>query len=86
MNRFILFTAPWCAACTELKPQIASMASGVGVSIEEQNYDEPEVKALAAKHGVRGLPSLLILSPSGDRLSRTPGKLVTTALLGRFAP
>lgn len=66
------FTADWCAACKELEHLtytdarvIAAAARMVPVMIDVTNDKDPVNKALLEKYGVRGLPTVKFLDPSG---------------------
>lgn len=62
--KILFFTAPWCGACTAIKPFVERAAGSAGVPVEYVNVDDdPDA---AAKHGIRNLPTLLLLSDDGD--------------------
>lgn len=63
------FWAPWCGPCKMIGPVLDEIAKELAdkVRITKVNYDENN--ELAAKYGVRALPTLLIFS--GGELKET---------------
>ena len=62
------FTAPWCASCkstTVICERIQSERTDVIVSI--YNVDTSEGSAMAAKHNITSLPSIIISGPGGTK-------------------
>ncbi|UYD57438.1 hypothetical protein OFDDKENP_00062 [Aeromonas phage B614] len=60
-----LFGAEWCANCKMVKPMLAN------VKYEYIDIDSDEGTILAAKHGIRSLPTLLN-TDTLDRFSGVP--------------
>lgn len=54
MTNVKLFGAAWCSACKSLKPIAEKMAN-----VEYVDIDTPEGMELSAKHGIRGLPTMV---------------------------
>ncbi|RKZ13102.1 thioredoxin [bacterium] len=56
------FWAPWCAPCKMVGPVIEELAGEYDgkVKVGKINVDEPQSQALAAKFGIRGIPTLMI--------------------------
>ena len=56
------FWAPWCGPCKMIGPVIEELAGEYDgkVKIGKINVDEPQNQALAAKFGIRGIPTLMI--------------------------
>ena len=56
------FWAPWCAPCKLIGPVIQELASEYDgkVKMGKINVDEPQNQALAAKFGIRGIPTVMI--------------------------
>lgn len=62
--KVMFFTAPWCGACQQAKPFVEREATNRGVDITYVDVDaEPET---ANAHGVRGLPTVIILDDAGE--------------------
>jgi thioredoxin 1 len=61
----ILFTAPWCSACKDLKPFVEATTSEAGVPLEIADVSEEWASVIADQYGVRGLPSVVIESDTG---------------------
>lgn len=56
------FWAPWCGPCKMIGPVIEELAGEYDgkVKIGKINVDEAQNQALAAKFGIRGIPTLMI--------------------------
>ena len=58
----LVFSAPWCAACTALKGSLKE----AGIPFNEVDVDSDEGRELAIKFGVRGLPTTLFIDEEGN--------------------
>ncbi len=55
------FYAPWCGPCKMLAPIIEQVANKkTGLKVVKMNADENQT--LMAKYGIRGIPTLLLIS------------------------
>lgn len=69
--------AEWCQPCKALSKTISE--SNLPVQVEEVDIDEhPEI---AAKHLVRGVPTLILMNDAGDVLKRHTGAMSKAQLL-----
>ena len=69
--------AEWCQPCKSLSKTIAE--SNLSIRVDEVDIDEhPEI---AAKHMVRGVPTLILLNDAGDVLKRHTGAMNNAQLL-----
>ncbi len=59
MKKIMFFTAPWCAGCKTLKPQVDKMTAGTGIEVEYIDVDE--VPQVAESYGVTNLPTLFFI-------------------------
>jgi thiol-disulfide isomerase/thioredoxin len=59
MKKILFFTAPWCAGCKTLKPQLEKLTEGSGILVEE--IDVEERGAEAEGYGVTNLPTLFFV-------------------------
>jgi thiol:disulfide interchange protein DsbD len=65
------FTADWCAACKELEhktytdPRVVSAAQEFVTIKIDATKSTPEFEALRDRYAVKGLPTILFLSPEG---------------------
>ena len=68
------FWAPWCGPCKMIAPVIEELAGEYGdkVKIGKVNVDEAQNQALAAKFGIRGIPTLLIFK-GGEQVESMVG-------------
>lgn len=69
--------AEWCQPCNALSKTISE--SNLPIRVDEVDIDEhPEI---AAKHMVRGVPTLILLNDAGDVLKRHTGAMNKAQLL-----
>lgn len=65
--------ASWCGPCKMLTQQLDQR----GIKIEVNDIDEDS--SLARQHGVRGVPTILILNDDGTEVERFVGASLTDA-------
>lgn len=69
--KLLKLSAEWCQPCKSLSKTISE--SNLPVQVEEVDIDEhPDV---AAKHLVRGVPTLILLNDEGNVLKRHTGAM-----------
>ncbi len=56
----VKFYAPWCGWCKRLAPVLEKLAGEYQGKVAFVKVDTDQQKALARKHGVRGLPTMII--------------------------
>lgn len=79
------FYADWCGPCKMLEPVIESVAADTRATVAKVNIDQHQ--ALAQRHGVRGVPTLLLYA-GGETVERLVGVQDETTLMNlveRFA-
>lgn len=54
------FTAVWCPPCRTIAPHVAALAQHYGDRVRVGKVDADSNPELAARYGVRGLPTLLM--------------------------
>ncbi len=54
------FWAPWCGPCKALTPVLAQLADKVAGKVKVGKVNVDEEQSLAAKFGVRSIPTLLL--------------------------
>jgi thioredoxin 1 len=54
------FTAVWCAPCRVITPHLEAVAAKYAGRLKVAKCDADENPVLAARYGVRGLPTLLL--------------------------
>ena len=58
MKAVLYFSAPWCAPCKKLRPQVERACEGVGVPFEYHDIDaEPD---FAFAHDIRHVPTVML--------------------------
>ena len=68
MKEILYFSAPWCAPCKQLGPIMESLSGQINYrKINVDNDTE-----LSTKHGVRNIPTLVLLE-NGEAVNRTTG-------------
>jgi len=68
------FWAPWCAPCRTLAPVVEVVAAEMAGRLKVGKLDVDEAAALADRHGVRSIPTL-ILFQKGRGVARHVGSL-----------
>lgn len=76
------FSAAWCAPCKALSPVLEKFATERKDSLRVVKVDIDEHQALAAKVGIRSVPTLLVVK-SGQVLAAKSGA-VSHAVLAEF--
>jgi thiol-disulfide isomerase/thioredoxin/tRNA G46 methylase TrmB len=57
--RLEMWTATWCSACRQAKPEVEAAAKELGIELREINYDEWSSEG--ARYGIRSLPTLNVV-------------------------
>jgi len=77
------FTADWCPPCRQLAPHVDALARELAPAVLIAKVDADAHPALAARFGVRGLPTLLLFQ-DGEVVDRIVGALPPTQLRARI--
>ena len=77
-NKVLKFSASWCQPCKELSRRLETM----GQEVEEVDVDANE--ELAAKFGIRGVPTMVMVDDAGNEVSRLVGSKSTPELTKWF--
>jgi len=72
--------APWCAPCQMQGPIIEQVAEAVGEKAKVAKLNVDEGQAVAARFGVRSIPTLILLK-DGDEVDRFVGLQRESALV-----
>ncbi len=75
MKTLLKFEADWCAPCQQIKPIVADALQSTDIELKTINIDEKEHQALVQKHGVRAIPTLVLLDEQNAVLSTHRGSL-----------
>lgn len=77
MKKVLKFSASWCGPCKALAMTMNSVKTGV----EVESVDIDENMELAAKYGIRGVPTMVMLE-DGREVKRVSGALTKDKLEG----
>jgi len=71
------FSAIWCPTCRQLHNDVftdgaVKQAINQGYVLARVDYESPEAPAFMQRYGVKGFPTLLVLSADGSLLRRVP--------------
>lgn len=66
------FSATWCGPCKALAPVLEEVAAELEGEALVGKIDVDEAPALAQKYGVRGVPTVVLIS-GGEELARSVG-------------
>jgi thioredoxin 1 len=61
----VKFWAPWCGPCKMLDPVVESIAEERGDALKVVTINVDDAPDLAAKNGVRGLPTIALFKDGG---------------------
>lgn len=75
--KILKFSADWCGPCKTLQAVLDSVE--LPVEVENINIDENE--DLTRKWGVRGVPTMIKISDSGQEITRQVGALTAEEFL-----
>jgi thioredoxin 2 len=74
------FWAPWCGPCRAMAPAFEAAAAELASRTRFAKVNTDEAQALAARHGIRGIPTL-ILFKAGREAARISGALDKRSLV-----
>lgn len=76
MKTLLKFEADWCGPCQQIKPMVNDVLSkSTDVLLRTVNVDEAENHALAQQHGVRAIPTLVLLDEDDAVIKTHRGSL-----------
>jgi len=77
------FTADWCPPCRQIAPYVDALADELAPAVLIAKVDADVHPGLAARFGVRGLPTLLVFR-DGEVVDRIVGALPLAPLRARI--
>ena len=76
MKTLLKFEADWCGPCQQIKPLVNDvLASHEEIHLETINVDEKENEQLVMRHGVRAIPTLVLIDDTNNILATHRGSL-----------
>jgi len=81
----VKFQTESCVICRKVEPMLAAVARRLDGKLAVVNVDAEKIPELAARFGIRGLPTL-ILFKDGEEVGRRAGFVTAAALRGWVAP
>lgn len=76
MKTLLKFEADWCGPCQQIKPLVSDvLASHEEIHLETINVDEKENEQLVMRHGVRAIPTLVLIDDTNNILATHRGSL-----------
>ncbi|HKI73593.1 MAG TPA: thioredoxin family protein [Pseudomonadales bacterium] len=84
MKTLLKFEADWCGPCQAIKPVVNDVVARhtADVTLQTVDVDDPANVALVQAHGVRAIPTLVLLD--GEEVVRTHRGTLGAAELERF--
>ena len=77
--KLLKFGASWCAPCKALSKTIAELPADVKSLVEEIDIDLSP--GITQSHGIRSVPTLVLVDGMGKELRRTSGAVSTKQLM-----
>jgi|LNFM01.2.fsa_nt_gb thioredoxin 1 len=75
----VLFSAVWCGPCRHFGPLLERVSGGLGDALSVVKVDVDDAPVLAARYGVRSVPTLIVLR-EGEVVARQVGTVSEPAL------
>ena len=76
MKTLLKFEADWCGPCQQIKPLVSDVLSSHDeVTLKTINIDDKANETLVLKHGVRAIPTLVLLDETDGILATHRGTL-----------
>lgn len=78
--RILVFHADWCGACAAQRHQLLALDD-----VEIHHFDVDDDPDAARRHGVRSLPTTIVVSATGDVVAMHHGLVLADALRTELA-
>ena len=78
------FWAPWCGPCKQIAPMIEAIAEANAGKVKVCKVNVDENPGVAAKYGVRGIPTLIVFK-NGQPVNQVVGAVPRTQIEAMFS-
>lgn len=68
-NKILKFSASWCGPCKSM----AAVLNRINLPVAVQEIDVDDNHEQAAQYAIRGVPTLVLVDPTGKEVSRLVG-------------
>lgn len=76
MKTLLKFEADWCGPCQQIKPLVDEVLSrSANIQLRTVNVDDRANQALVQQHGIRAIPTLVLLDENNAIVSTHRGAL-----------
>ncbi|MDR3564960.1 MAG: thioredoxin [Negativicutes bacterium] len=79
------FWAPWCGYCQRLSPIIDELSTEIGDKVKIMKVNVDSNRALAQKHGVMSLPTMLLFK-NGEAVEKLMGFMPKDNITAKIMP